>query len=213
MSDSLWPHVLYSPWNSPGQNTGVGSLSLLQGIFPTQGLNPGLPHCRRILLPAEPQGYNLRRWRQACPGRGGAICWLAVGRRLWSSSIFQQNKAQQQQEISPKDLLIKWTCLWKWQKAGVSYLLSFRWARCPSAGSARQPRPLAILGPAPCGRWNSQVPSTCLKSVPSESFSLLCTHYPMSAVSSALFISTCQNPICSLRPNSNVTVSIILLQW
>ena len=46
MSDSLRPHGLYSPWNSPGQNTGVGSLSLLQGIFPTQGLNPGLPHCR-----------------------------------------------------------------------------------------------------------------------------------------------------------------------
>ena len=38
-----------SPWNSPGQNTGVGSLSLLQGIFPTQGLNSGLPHCRQIL--------------------------------------------------------------------------------------------------------------------------------------------------------------------
>ena len=35
--------------NSPGQNTGVGSISLLQGIFPTQGSNPGLPHCRRIL--------------------------------------------------------------------------------------------------------------------------------------------------------------------
>ena len=46
---SLWPHGLYSPWNSPGQNTGVGSLSLLQGIFPTQGQNPGLLHCRRIL--------------------------------------------------------------------------------------------------------------------------------------------------------------------
>ena len=44
MSDSLWPHGLYSPWN-----TGVGSLSLLQGIFPTQGSNPGLPHCRQIL--------------------------------------------------------------------------------------------------------------------------------------------------------------------
>ena len=43
------PHGLYSPWNSPGQNTGVGSLSFLQGIFPTQGLNPGLPYCRRIL--------------------------------------------------------------------------------------------------------------------------------------------------------------------
>ena len=37
------------PWNSPGQNTGVGGLSLLQEIFPTQGLNPGLPHCRQIL--------------------------------------------------------------------------------------------------------------------------------------------------------------------
>ena len=49
---------LYSPWHSPGQNTGVGSLSLLQGIFPTQGLNPGLPHCRRIFLPAEPQGKS-----------------------------------------------------------------------------------------------------------------------------------------------------------
>ena len=49
VSDSLQPHGLYSQWNSPGQNTGVGSLSLLQGIFPTQGSNPGPPHCRWIL--------------------------------------------------------------------------------------------------------------------------------------------------------------------
>ena len=49
VSDSLWPHGLYSPWNSPGQNSGVGSLSLLQGIFPTQGSNPGRLHCRWIL--------------------------------------------------------------------------------------------------------------------------------------------------------------------
>ena len=41
---------LYSPWNSPGQNTRVGSRSHLQGIFPTQGLNPGLPHCRLGIL-------------------------------------------------------------------------------------------------------------------------------------------------------------------
>ena len=47
-SPSSWPHGLYSPWNSPGQNTGVGSLSFLQGIFPTQGLNSGLPHYRWI---------------------------------------------------------------------------------------------------------------------------------------------------------------------
>ena len=43
------PWTIYSSWNSPGQNTGVGCCSLLQGIFPTQGSNPGLLHCRRIL--------------------------------------------------------------------------------------------------------------------------------------------------------------------
>ena len=46
---TLQHHGLYSPWNSPGQNTGVGSCSLLQKIFPTQGSNPGLPRCRWIL--------------------------------------------------------------------------------------------------------------------------------------------------------------------
>ena len=49
MSNSLWPHGLHSSWNSPGQNTGVLSLSLLQGIFSTQRLNPGFLHCKRIL--------------------------------------------------------------------------------------------------------------------------------------------------------------------
>ena len=49
-------HGLYSPWNSPVQNTGVGSLSLLQGIFPTQGLNPGLLHCRWILYQLSHKG-------------------------------------------------------------------------------------------------------------------------------------------------------------
>ena len=49
MSDSLWSHGLFSPWNSPVQNTGVSSFSLLQGIFLTQELNRGLLHCRWIL--------------------------------------------------------------------------------------------------------------------------------------------------------------------
>ena len=49
LSNSLPLHGLCSPWNSPGQNTGVGSLSLLQRIFPTQGSNLGLQHCRQIL--------------------------------------------------------------------------------------------------------------------------------------------------------------------
>ena len=51
MSNSLRPPGLYSPWNSPGQNTG-----LLQGNFPTQGLNPGIPHCRQILHQLSHQG-------------------------------------------------------------------------------------------------------------------------------------------------------------
>ena len=56
---SVWlfhPHGLYSPWNSPGQNTGVGSLSLLQGIFPTQASNSGLPLCRRIVYQLDHKG-------------------------------------------------------------------------------------------------------------------------------------------------------------
>ena len=65
VSASLQPHGLYSPWNSPGQNTGVSSLSLLQGIFPTQGLNPGLPDCRQIL-------YQLSR-----KGSPGILEWVA----------------------------------------------------------------------------------------------------------------------------------------
>ena len=56
MSDSLGPHGLYVPWNSPGQNTGVGSHSLLQRIFPIQGSNPGLPHWRQILYQLSHKG-------------------------------------------------------------------------------------------------------------------------------------------------------------
>ena len=60
VSDSLRPHRLYSPWNSPCQNTGVGSLSLLQGIFPTQGSNPGLPHCGQNLYQLSYEGRILK---------------------------------------------------------------------------------------------------------------------------------------------------------
>ena len=57
MSDSLRPHELYSPWNSPGQTTGVGSLSLLQGIFPTNpGIEPRFHSLQVDSLPAEPPG-------------------------------------------------------------------------------------------------------------------------------------------------------------
>ena len=56
MSNSLWPHGLYSLQNSPGQNTAVCSHPLLQWIFPTQGSNPGLPYCRQILYQLNHQG-------------------------------------------------------------------------------------------------------------------------------------------------------------
>ena len=54
MSYSLQPHRLYTPRNSPGKNTGVGSHSFLQGIFPTQRSNPGSPTLQADSLPAEP---------------------------------------------------------------------------------------------------------------------------------------------------------------
>ena len=59
VSDCLRPHGLYSPWTSPDQNTGVGSLFFLQGIFPTQELNRGLLYCRRILHQLSYQGSKI----------------------------------------------------------------------------------------------------------------------------------------------------------
>ena len=56
------PHGLYNQWNFPGQNTGVGSHPILQGIFPTQGSKPGLPHCRRILYQLSYMGSPRSTW-------------------------------------------------------------------------------------------------------------------------------------------------------
>ena len=52
-SHSVW---LLCPWDFPGKNTGVGCHFLLQKIFPTQGLNPGLPYCRQTLYRLSHQG-------------------------------------------------------------------------------------------------------------------------------------------------------------
>ena len=73
MYNSLWPHGLYSPWNSPGQNTGLGSQSLIQWIFPKQKLNWGLLHCRRILYQLgyegslEKLGQHIKKQRHYLP--------------------------------------------------------------------------------------------------------------------------------------------------
>ena len=143
MSDSLWPHGLYDPWNSPGQNTGVGSLpfstgssqlrdqtqvstlqvdsltiqppgkpkntgvgslSLLQGIFPTQGSNQGLLHCRWILYQPSTQGSpaltnrtteTLSCCRQPStlqPLRAHRV--LPAGRRQWPHLHIQTSQGQ-----------------------------------------------------------------------------------------------------------------------
>ena len=84
MSDSLWLHGLYSLWNSPGQNTGVGCHFLFQGIFPTQGSNLGLSHCRQTLYSLSHQYmqnfvYALQDWSLCFPQSSGRpiikSCW------------------------------------------------------------------------------------------------------------------------------------------
>ena len=68
---SFRPHGLQSPWSPPGQKTGVGSLSLLQGIFPTREFNTGLPHCRWIIYQLSHQGSpRILEW-VAYPFSGG----------------------------------------------------------------------------------------------------------------------------------------------
>ena len=85
-------------WNSPGKKTGVGSHSLLQGIFATQGLNPGLPHCRRILYHQRPPG----RPHLLCHGQpatlsptasSAAVCQLPCGFAVNSCSAPPSTKA------------------------------------------------------------------------------------------------------------------------
>ena len=93
MSDSLRPQGLSSSWNSPGQNTRVGSCSLLQGIFPTQGLNPGLPQCRQILYQLSHKGSpRILEWvaypfsRRSSRPRDGTQVSCIVGEFFTSSA-------------------------------------------------------------------------------------------------------------------------------
>ena len=94
VSSCLWPHGLYSPWNSPGQNTGVASLSLLQLIFPTQGSNSGLLHCRQILYQLSHKGSpRTLEWgaypfssRSSQPRRTRVSCIAGIFFTNWATS-------------------------------------------------------------------------------------------------------------------------------
>ena len=84
--NSLQLHGLYSPRNSPSQNTGVGSLLLLQRLFPTQGSKPGLLHCRQILYQLSHQWsmHSCKRTNNGVENR-----FLVIGDRslaTWSVS-------------------------------------------------------------------------------------------------------------------------------
>ena len=96
---SLWPILCLdaqsspTPWNlmdssvhgdSPGKNTGVGCHVLLQGIFPTQGLNPGLPHCRWIL-------YHLSQKREAQRTKSGSCNLTSLGGE-WKGGCNMQSR-------------------------------------------------------------------------------------------------------------------------
>ena len=98
MSNPLGPHGLYSPWNSPGQNTGVGSFPLLQGIFPTQGLAPGLPYCSRILYQLSHKGsprilewvaYPFSSGSSQPRNRTGVSCIAGRFFTSWGSLVYQ----------------------------------------------------------------------------------------------------------------------------
>ena len=94
MSNSLRLHALYSPWNSPGQNTGVGSCFFLQGIFPTQEWNWGLPHCRRILYQLSHQGHMA-----ACLERNAEPRGWCLGAGLAGTYIHTMNPPQKAQAL------------------------------------------------------------------------------------------------------------------
>ena len=107
VSDSLRPHGQYSPWNSPGQNTGVGSLSLLQGIFRAWGSNPGFPHCRWILYQLSHDGSKVRCYKeQYCIG-------------TWNARSMNQGKLEVvKQEMARVNIDILGISKWKWTGMG-----------------------------------------------------------------------------------------------
>ena len=96
----------HSVMSHPGQNTGVGSLSLLQGIFPTQGSNPGLPHFRWILYQLSHKGsprtlewvaYPFSSGSSQSRNRTGISC--IVGRFFTNSATRKAQEAWQMSQI------------------------------------------------------------------------------------------------------------------
>ena len=102
--------------DSPGKNTGVGCHFLLQGIFPTQGLNPGLPNCRQMLYHLSHQGRPLME-----PCIGGRIA-IHLRHRvspfiwIWHSSIEEQNSP-----LLGTSLVVQWLRLHAPNAGGLGF--------------------------------------------------------------------------------------------
>ena len=121
MSDSLRPHRLqparlFCPWDFPGNSTGVDCHFLLQGIFPTQGLNLGLPHCRQRLYCLSHQTDPLLGLISWSPG------WLLAGFR-------HPNLGPQQLLLLNKLSLNRWTKTVTLLELAVSWTMSLGMAQ------------------------------------------------------------------------------------
>ena len=122
VSSSLQPRGLYNSWISPGENSGVGSRSLVQGIFPTQGSNPGLQHCSQIFLPTEPGGQ---------PWESEVHINMPEGERILPWSLFNSYREKTAHSDSAGYACVNRGCLWwRWNAAAASLFLSFEVAGC-----------------------------------------------------------------------------------
>ena len=127
MSKSLQPHRLYSatllcPWDFPGKNTGAGSHSLLQGIFPTQGRNPGLLHSRQILHRLSHQRANLDqqkegRWEPQKWTPSFSLCQPILQHGL-SAQPARRRPVAKQARLPSSQL-----SFWQWPVQGFSFIL------------------------------------------------------------------------------------------
>ena len=131
VSDSRWPHRLQParllcPWDSPGKHIGASSHSLLQGTFPTQGLNPGLPHCMQILSCLSHHG-SPRTWDEVLKGAPGCAEWgptreaqrrarvQVAGRAVWQEARSRAGGEGQVGKSQVDFRLDVWLC---WGPAG-----------------------------------------------------------------------------------------------
>ena len=89
MTKGLQHIRLLRPWDFPGNSTGVGCHFLLQGIFPTQGLNAGLPHCRQMLYSLSHQGSPMTNLDSILKSREDiTLLKRSIQSKLW---FFQQS--------------------------------------------------------------------------------------------------------------------------